>query len=88
MSTLLGMPTNFGRTAIVLLIVAAVTGSVTCKLQTQATRHLLQTAGAVTSETVNSAASASGTQQNNNAASTTVNSVATVHIINSVFSAD
>ncbi|DBB06443.1 TPA: hypothetical protein ACH3X1_012001 [Trebouxia sp. C0004] len=77
MSTSLGMPTTIGRTAVVLLIVAAFTGSVTCKSQTRAERHLLQTAGAVTSETSNSGASASGTQQNNNAASTTVNSVAT-----------
>ncbi len=88
MSTSLGMPTTIGRTAVGLLIVAAFTGSVTCKQHTQAVRHLLQTAGAVTSETSNSGASASGTQQNNNAASTTVNSVATVQIVNSLFSAD
>jgi len=83
----LGMPTTIGRTAVVLLIVAAFTGSATCKLHTHAGRYLLQTAGAVTSATSNSGASASGTQQNNNAASTTVNSVATVQIIN-LFSAN
>jgi len=72
MSTSLGMPTTIGRTAVGLLIVAAFTGSVTCKQHTQAVRHLLQTAGAVTSETSNSGASASGT----------------VQIVNSLFSAD
>lgn len=82
MLTSLGMRTTIGRTAAVLLLVAASTGSATCKLHTHAGRHLLQTAGAVTSATSNSGASASGTQQNNNAASTTVNSVATVQIIN------